>query len=105
MEALVADVKQGIDKAKAEFPEIESLSIDTWGVDFVLLDEKDRRIGNAVAYRDSGTNGMDGRVYDIIPEEKLYERTGIQKQIFNTIYQLMAWKTKKPEQFEKAKTF
>ena len=69
-----------------------SMGIDTWAVDFVLLDENDRRIGDAVAYRDRRTEGMDRRVYGIISEEDLYLRTGIQKQIFNTIYQLMAVK-------------
>ena len=79
-----------------------SMGIDTWGVDFVLLDEKGERIGNAVAYRDSRTKGMDDAVYQIVSEDVLYGRTGIQKQMFNTIYQLMALKVKKPEYLEKA---
>lgn len=81
-----------------------SMGIDTWGVDFVLLDEKDERVGNTVAYRDRRTEGMDEKVYEIIPEEKLYSQTGLQKQLFNTIYQLMALKVKKPEQLKKAKS-
>lgn len=81
-----------------------SVGIDTWGVDFVLLDENGERIGNAVAYRDGRTKGMDNEVYKIIPEAELYERTGIQKAIFNTIYQLMALKVKKPELLKRAKT-
>lgn len=78
-----------------------SVGIDTWAVDFVLLDKDDQRIGNAVAYRDDRTKGMDKEVYRTVPEEELYASTGIQKQIFNSIYQLMAWKKKKPEQLEK----
>ena len=81
-----------------------SMGIDTWAVDFVLLDEKDVCIGDAVAYRDSRTEKMDGKVYDILPEEDLYRRTGIQKQIFNTIYQLMAMKEKQPRELEKARS-
>ena len=81
-----------------------SVGIDTWAVDFVLLDENDRRIGDAVAYRDRRTEGMDRRVYGIISEEDLYLRTGIQKQIFNTIYQLMAVKEQQPGQLEQAKS-
>ena len=81
-----------------------SVGIDTWAVDFVLLDGEDKRIGNAVGYRDGGTTGMDEEVYHIISHAELYARTGIQKQIFNTIYQLMAWKKKKTESFEKAQT-
>ncbi len=81
-----------------------SLGIDTWAVDFVLLDEKDKRLGNAVAYRDNRTQDMDEKVYEIVAEEDLYKSTGIQKQIFNSIYQLMALKEKKPDLLEKAET-
>lgn len=82
-----------------------SMGIDTWAVDYVLLDENDRMIGDAVGYRDSRTAGMDEEVYKIIPLQELYHRTGIQKQIFNTIYQLMAVKQQNPEYLEKARTF
>lgn len=79
-----------------------SMGIDTWAVDFVLLDAANNRIGNAVGYRDGRTTGMDEEVYKLISQSDLYGRTGIQKQIFNTVYQLMALKTKKPEQLEAA---
>ncbi|MCD8301263.1 MAG: rhamnulokinase, partial [Clostridiales bacterium] len=82
-----------------------SVGIDTWAVDFVLLDEKGERISDAVAYRDSRTDGMDEKVYEIIPENELYARTGIQKQIFNSIYQLMAMKEQEPELLKRAETF
>ncbi|MCR4797947.1 MAG: rhamnulokinase, partial [Lachnospiraceae bacterium] len=81
------------------------MSIDTWGVDYVLLDEKDRLLGDTYGYRDHRTDGMDRLVYDIISEDELYARTGTQKAIFNTIYQLMADKEKRPEVLAKAKTF
>lgn len=81
-----------------------SMGIDTWAVDFALLDENDRLIGQTVGYRDGRTKGMDEEVYKIIPLEELYKRTGIQKQIFNTVYQLMAVKKKKPEELAAAKT-
>ena len=74
-------------------------------MDYVLLDENDRRIGETVAYRDKRTYGMDEEVYKLITEEQLYLRTGIQKQIFNTIYQLMALKKTEPGQLERAETF
>ena len=79
-----------------------SIGIDTWGVDFILLDKEGKRIGDVVGYRDSRTKGMDEEVYSIIPENELYKRTGIQKQIFNTIYQLMAVKKTSPKSFEDA---
>lgn len=82
----------------------ESMGIDTWGVDFVLLDGEGHRLGDAVGYRDGRTAGMDTLVYEQIPEQELYERTGIQKQIFNTIYQLEAVKRQEPELLEKAES-
>lgn len=67
-----------------------SMSIDTWGVDYVLLDKEGNRLGNVNAYRDNRTKKIVKEVYDRIDETELYERTGIQKQAFNTIFQLMA---------------
>ena len=81
-----------------------SIGIDTWAVDFVLLDNDDRKIMDAVAYRDDRTAGIDKKVYEVISEDELYARTGIQKQNFNTIYQLMAVKSQEPDAFEKAKS-
>ena len=104
IDGLFREIVTGMKKCKELGKLPVSVGIDTWAVDIVLLDEDDKRIGNAVGYRDSGTTGMDLKVYDLIPEEALYAKTGIQKQIFNTIYQLMAWKTNKPEQFGKAKS-
>lgn len=99
---LFAEIKTGMKKCKELNKIPVSMGIDTWAVDFVLLDKEDKRIGNAVAYRDDRTAGMDAEVYKLIPEEELYGRTGIQKQIFNTVYQLMALKQKQPEYLEKA---
>ena len=82
-----------------------SVGIDTWAVDFVLLDENDAVIGNTVAYRDSRTNGMDDVVARSISPESLYAKTGIQKQIFNTIYQLTAVKSTHPDYLKKTKSF
>ncbi len=65
-----------------------TMGIDTWAVDFVLLDKDGNRMGDAVAYRDSRTEGMDKQVEERISFADLYSRTGIQKQPFNTIYQL-----------------
>ena len=67
-----------------------SLAIDTWGVDFVLLDDFGKVLGDTIAYRDSRTDGMDKAVFKLISQEELYSRTGIANNIFNTIFQLMA---------------
>ena len=83
----------------------QSISVDTWAVDYVLLDEQDQVLGETYGYRDGRTNGCDEAVYRLIGESELYARTGIQKQIFNTIYQLMADRLKRPEILKKAKTF
>ena len=64
-----------------------SMGVDTWCVDFVLLDKDEKVIGNTVGYRDHRTDGMDEEVYKTISLEELYARTGIQKAIFNTVYQ------------------
>lgn len=104
VDRLFDQIKAGMKKC-GEIGKIPvSVGIDTWGVDFVLLDERGERIGNAVAYRDGRTRGMEEEVYRLIPEEELYERTGIQRQSFNTIYQLMALKKKEPRQLERAQT-
>ncbi len=81
----------------------ETIGIDTWGVDFVLLDENKEILGDAVAYRDKRTTSMDEHLP--ITEEELYARTGIQKQIFNTLYQLEAVKRETPEVLAKARHF
>lgn len=96
VEALFREIRTGMRKC-GELGKIPvSVGIDTWAVDFVLLDGEDQRIGNAVAYRDDRTKKMDKKVYERIDEKELYERTGIQKQLFNTIYQLMALKETDP---------
>ena len=82
-----------------------SMGIDTWGVDFVLLDQQDQILGDTIAYRDNRTNGIDTEVYQLITEEELYTRTGIQKQLFNSIYQLYAIKKEHPEYLEQAQSF
>lgn len=105
VDRLFTEIKNGLKKCKEVGKVPVSMSIDTWGVDYVLLDENDNILGNTVGYRDSRTNGMDEKVYEIISHEDLYKRTGIQKQIFNTVYQLMAVKETNPEYLEKAAAF
>lgn len=83
----------------------KSVGIDTWGVDFALLDENDELIGDIIGYRDKRTEGIPEKVYALIPETELYKRTGIQYAIFNTIFQLYALKLEHPEHLKKARTF
>ena len=105
IEKLVESVKAGIDEA-AKKATIESIGIDTWGVDFVLLDKDLNLCSDAVAYRDTRTAGADGEIESaVMPFAELYRRAGIQKTSFNTIYQLWALKKEHPEQLEKAEHF
>ena len=87
IECLVNAVLAGIREAFRLYPEIESLSIDTWGVDYVLLDG-DKEIYPVYAYRDGRTEAVVPKVHEIIPFAELYSRVGCQFQPFNTIYQL-----------------
>lgn len=85
---LFTEILNGLKKCK-EINKIPLfLGIDTWAVDFVLLDKEDNIIGNSVSYRDSRTEKIPEKVFSKIGEEELYKRTGIQKLNFNTIYQL-----------------
>lgn len=87
VDRLFSEVKKGIKIAISKFGKIESLAIDTWGVDYVLMKD-DQEIFPVYAYRDSRTEEVINEVHSIIPFEKLYEITGSQFQKFNTIYQL-----------------
>lgn len=102
MDHLAEEVIQGLIKCRELSKIPDSVGIDTWAVDYVLLDGEGNPLGDAVAYRDSRTQGMDQLVEALVPPEELYARTGIQKQEFNTIYQLMAVKTQEPALLEKA---
>ena len=87
IDALEAHVRRGIALSKERFSAIESFSIDTWGVDYVLL-QGDEPVCPCYAYRDSRTEAVLDEVHAKIPFSALYRRTGIQFQPFNTIYQL-----------------
>ena len=105
IDKLIESIKAGIDAAMAK-AKIESLGVDTWGVDFVLLDENGERCSDAVAYRDLRTEGADAQIEkDVLSFPDLYKRAGIQKTSFNTIYQLWALKNEHPEQLKKAAHF
>ena len=92
LDALVTNVKTGIEEALKKYPEIVSMSIDTWGVDYVLMNGE-KEILPCYAYRDSRTAAAIPEVHSRMPFEELYGKTGIQHQPFNTIYQLYADKT------------
>lgn len=103
IEHLVSSVVEGVKKCK-ELSKIPStVAIDTWGVDYVLLDADKKEIMPAVSYRDSRTNGIPEEIDAILPREALYARNGIQPINFNTIYQLYC--DKKSGKLDKAAHF
>ncbi|MBR4652826.1 MAG: rhamnulokinase [Kiritimatiellae bacterium] len=104
-EALVRHVVAGIKACAAAGKIPSTIGIDTWGVDFILLDDALNPCSDMVAYRDARTDGMDAEVEKTLPFAEHYARTGIQKAIFNTVYQLAALKREHPEQLEKAAHF
>ena len=89
IDSLTAHVKAGIEKARERFCPVRSLSIDTWGVDYVLM-KGDEEVRPCYAYRDSRTEPVIPQVHDRISFSDLYQHTGIQFQPFNTVYQLYA---------------
>lgn len=102
LEKLFEEIVSGLAECKRVGKIPFCMGIDTWAVDYVLLDKEGKILGNTYGYRDCRTKGMDEKVYEVISREDLYKRTGIQKQIFNTIYQLMAVKTQEPIHMEQA---
>ena len=105
IESLFASVVAGMKACAAKGIIPESVAIDTWGVDYVLLDEALKECSDAVAYRDKRTEGMIEAVAEVVPDTELYGRTGIQKMSFNTIYQLAALKREDPDSLARAAHF
>jgi len=102
IDAIEEHIRQGIEQAAAVAP-IRSVGVDSWGVDFVLLDAERKRVGNAISYRDKRTQGMIEQVTSRIPATEIYRRTGIQFQPFNTLYQLAAIASQEPEWLSRAR--
>ena len=89
---LVFEMKQALNKLSREGVEVSGIGIDTWGVDFGLLDGKGRLLGLPVHYRDARTEGVPEAIFEFMPKEKLFGATGIAFNVFNTVFQLYAMK-------------
>ncbi len=98
---LFYEIKQGIVKAKLEGG-FDSIGIDTWGVDFGLLDEFGCLLENPVHYRDLRTRGMIEEAFERIPKETFYQKTGIQFMELNTVFQLLSLRKYRPHLLERA---
>ncbi len=101
---LMSEIKTGIGKTvKQAKGQIAGIGVDSWGVDFGLLDEKGKLIENPYHYRDSRTNGLMEKAYELMPQREIYAHTGIQFMQFNTIYQLLAMRLANSPALKKAK--
>ena len=101
-EQLWQSILEGLRACKAVNKVPETMGIDTWAVDFVLMGADGRPVSDAVAYRDKRTKGAMEQAERGLPFPELYARTGIQKQVFNTAYQLTALQREHPEQLAAA---
>lgn len=102
---LYKEVQDGLLKfANGDFGQLQSIGIDTWGVDFGLLDSSGDLLGNPYHYRDSRTEGMMEEAFSRMTRGEIFSRTGIAFQKFNTLYQLLAICVKKPFVMDHAET-
>lgn len=98
---LFYEIKQGIIKAKIAGG-FDSIGIDTWGVDFGLIDSEGKLMENPIHYRDARTVGLVDEAFKTMPKEKLYGITGIQFMELNTLFQLISLKKYRPWMLERA---
>ncbi len=104
IDAIVAEIERGVAAAR-QFGPLASMGIDSWGVDYVLLDKDLHPAGAPVCYRDKRTAGVMEKVHQLVSRQEIYGRTGTQFLPFNTLYQLAACVEQKPEFMRAAKHF
>jgi rhamnulokinase len=102
---LWSDIKDGIGKSAKIENKLASIGLDTWAVDFALLDKKGSLLGNPFHYRDARTNGVPEEAFKVMPREEIFANSGIQFMQLNTLYQLIATARNNPALFDVAKTF
>jgi len=102
---LMTEIKTGIGKAaKQADGEVAGIGVDSWGVDFGLLDENGKLIEKPYNYRDSRTNGMLEKAFELMSKREIYEHTGLQFMQLNSVYQLLAARMSNSPALAKAKT-
>lgn len=101
---LWGDIQEGLAKAVAGHGELSGIGVDTWGVDFGLLDAQDDLLGNPVHYRDTRTVGMMDAAFEMVPRAEIFASTGLQFMQLNTLFQLLALKKQNSPQLDAAKT-
>lgn len=102
---LFFEIKQGIlNCAHTGDGDIDAIGIDTWGVDYGLLDKDDKLLSNPYHYRDTRTDGMYDKAFAIVPKEEIFKETGIAFNWFNTLFQLLSSKLNDDAALKEAKT-
>jgi rhamnulokinase len=103
---LWGEIENGLTLAARKFgPSIQSIGVDTWGVDFVLLSRSGEMLGLPHTYRDARTRGVMPKVFEKVPREQIFAATGVQFMEINTLYQLVALAERSPEILETARHF
>ena len=103
---LWSDIKAGIATSSAKFnKKLDGIGLDTWGVDFALLDKNGSLLSNPFHYRDTRTDGMLDEAFSRMTRADIFNNTGIQFMQINTLYQLLAMSIQKSPLFDVAKTF
>ena len=104
-QAIFAGVKEGIRRAVGQVRgQVAGIGIDSWGVDFGLLDEEGRLMDNPYHYRDRRTEGMPEKAFEIMGQGEIFENSGIQFMSLNSLYQLLALKQEHPEVLARARS-
>lgn len=97
LDALWEELQSGLSRALERAPDLCSLSVDSWGVDYVPLDASGKPVRPAYCYRDPRTTGLMQRAFKLVPEEEIYAATGIQFMEINTLYQVLADLREEPD--------
>ncbi len=104
--ALWSHIETGLTKAAATYGDrIKSLGVDTWGVDYVLLDKNDDMIGPGFCYRDPRTSGIFEKAFKRLPKKEIFAETGLQFMEFNTAFQLLSMREENSPQLDIAQSF
>ncbi|HEX2984329.1 MAG TPA: rhamnulokinase family protein [Ignavibacteriales bacterium] len=106
LSAIYNDIIEGLKKTREIFgPDFDGIAVDTWGVDYVLIDQNGNPLSDAYHYRDNRTDGMMEKAFRIAPKETIYKQTGIQFAQYNTLFQLLAEKKTRPQVLNSADKF
>ncbi len=105
VESLFQEIEEGLRKAQKVYPQVVSIGVDTWAVDYVLLDAEENVLGKVYAYRDHRTDHTMEDVFKVMERDVIYKKTGVQFLQFNTLYQLKEHYKAHPEDVKNVKIY